>query len=417
MIQSRLKFGAQIIDEISPRSRDVIIGTGEKLACRIFAAVLESHGLAAVYIPLDKLIDQHLDESQLDQQFYDELKLKLAHLLLKESGVLSDTFKIPIVTGFMGYIPGGIIKTIGRGYTDFTAALITAGLKLFPGSAETVQKPLVHDIASDWPESLPKVAQEVYELQIWKEVDGVFTADPRKVPGAKLLTRLYPEEAAELTYYGSEVIHPFTMEQVIRAQVGIRIKNTFAPDGPGTEIMPGDFSSRLQVQHHAEGEEFADVPLKQNEIRATAVTLKTDVMCLNIHSNRKSVSHGFLAKIFSTLDRHGIVVDLISTSEVHVSMALSAHYLNNNSKLELLLKDLKAFGTVSVLDGMAILSLVGKQMRHMVGIAGKMFSILAQNHVNIEVISQGASEINISCVILEEDAGRALKCIHDGCVL
>lgn len=125
--------------------------------------------------------------------------------------------------------------------------------------------------------------------------------------------------------------------------------------------------------------------------RPTAVTIKDSVMVINIHSNRKSVSHGFLASIFSLLDKHKLVVDLISTSEVHISMALNAS--TREHSLRELVVDLKRHGTVDVVKEMAILSLVGKQMKHLVGIAGRMFSTLASVGVNIEMISQGASEI------------------------
>jgi aspartate kinase len=188
--------------------------------------------------------------------------------------------------------------TIGRGYTDLTSALIAVSFK-------------------------------ATELQIWKEVDGIFTADPRKVPLARKIHTISPEEAAELTYYGSEVIHPFTMEQVIRASIPIRIKNTFKPEGEGTIILP-------------EGHELSS-PTEAKR-RATAVTIKDNVIVLNVHSNRKSVSHGFFAQIFLTLDKFGIVVDLISTSEVHISMALNPNV--TSEKLDTCLIELKKYGQV-----------------------------------------------------------------------
>jgi aspartate kinase len=151
------------------------------------------------------------------------------------------------------------------------------------------------------------------------------------------------------------------------------------------------------------------------------VTIKDHIMVINIHSNRKSVSHGFLASIFSLLDKHKLVVDLISTSEVHISMALNEGMREHI--LRELVEDLKRHGAVDVVKGMAILSLVGKQMKHLVGIAGRMFSTLASVDVNLEMISQGASEIkfapesdvtdcSISCVIEGSDAVKALNAIH-----
>lgn len=183
-----------------------------------------------------------------------------------------------------------MLAQIGRGYTDLCAALCAVGL-------------------------------QAKELQVWKEVDGIFTADPRKVPSARLVPVITPDEAAELTYYGSEVIHPFTMEQVIRAKIPIRIKNVENPKGSGTIIYPDEGFPRGIAEHPAAA--AADL-LKEEKDKIegrmpTAVTIKDQMVVLNIHSNRKTISHGFLARIFGTLDRAGVVVDLISTSEVHVS--------------------------------------------------------------------------------------------------
>ena len=288
-------IAAEVIDELSPRSQDYIISVGEKLSARIFSAVLESQGILSAYVNLDKLVDKRFDERMIDQTFYDYLVQRL-HSVLEP--LVKD--HVCVVTGFLGPVPGGVIHTIGRGYTDLTAALVAVALK-------------------------------AQELQIWKEVDGIFTADPRKVPRAKKIDAISPEEAAELTYYGSEVIHPFTMEQVIRASIPIRIKNTFKPDGQGTIILP-------------EGHLVDASPRSRHP---TAVTIKDNVIVLNVHSNRKSVSHGFFAQIFLTLDKFGIVVDLISTSEVHISMALNPNL--NKEKLQEALVQLNKYGQVLML--------------------------------------------------------------------
>ncbi|KAI8334434.1 Aspartate/glutamate/uridylate kinase [Chlamydoabsidia padenii] len=350
---------AEIIEEISPRSKDIIVGMGETLSCRIVAAVLQDKGIDSVFVNLNNIIDKEF--TTLDQDFYDYLSNRLA-TIVKECGN-----KVPVLTGFFGNVPGSLLSSIGRGYTDLCAALTAVGL-------------------------------DAQELQIWKEVDGIFTADPRKVSNARLLATITPEEAAELTYYGSEVIHPFTMEQVIRVNIPIRIKNVENPAGTGTIIFPdqqqnGSHSSRSP----------------------TAVTIKDNIYVLNVHSNRKNVSHGFLAKIFTTLDDHGIVVDLISTSEVHVSMALNAELISSN--LDTAVKELKKLGSVQVMHDMAILSLVGKHMKSSVGVAGDMFTALAMANISIEIISQGASEINISCVVDGVNACAALRVVHDHLLL
>ncbi|KAJ1835534.1 Aspartokinase [Coemansia sp. RSA 2711] len=374
---------AEVINEVSPKSKDIIVGTGEKLACEYVAAVLKDQGVDATYVNLEKAIDRHFDPSHLDQTFYDYLSQRFA-AIVNQCGS-----SVPVVTGYFGPCPGSILYSIGRGYTDLTAALIAVGVG-------------------------------AQELQVWKEVDGIFTADPRKVPSARLLKIITPEEAAELTYYGSEVIHPFTMEQVIRAAIPIRIKNVQNPDGAGTVIFPDLLSRPASAVGSGEPSPSMSTPeillengymLDLSRRHPTAVTIKDDITVINIHSNRKSVSHGFFARIFSILDKYGITVDLISTSEVHVSMALSDSVVERN--LQPAIQELSLLGAVDILRNMAILSLVGKQMRNMVGIAGTMFQTLAKSGVNIEMISQGASEINISCVINNSKTSTALRAIHD----
>ena len=145
---------------------------------------------------------------------------------------------------------------------------------------------------------------------------------------------------------------------------------------------------------------------------ATAITTKNDIVVLNIHSNKKTLSHGFLAQIFSVLDKYKLVVDLISTSEVHVSMALPVPDAESSRALKSAVEELNRLGSIDLTKKMAIVSLVGKQMKQFIGIAGTMFTTLAEQNINIEMISQGANEINISCVIDEQDSIKALQSIH-----
>lgn len=230
------------------------------------------------------------------------------------------------------------------------------------------------------------------------------------------------------------------MEQVIKARIPIRIKNVKAPIKEGTIIFPDSISQKGEVpptslSRRIRLESQDDPPLRERSQRPTAVTIKNNIVIFNIRSNRKSLSHDFLANIFSVLGQRRLTVDLISTSEVHVSMALhseaKAHDLKDAAE------ELRKYGTVDVNHGMAILSLVGKQMKHMIGIASRMFDALAKVGINIEMISQGtppgspvislplvkyalssfsylpgASEINISCVIKEADALKAVNVLH-----
>lgn len=329
------------------------------------AALLLDRGVDSQYVDLSEIIGFKILDG-LDQAFYQDLSQAL------EKKIAACKEKVPIITGYFGTVPGGLLDQIGRGYTDLCAALVAVGL-----GAE--------------------------ELQVWKEVDGIFTADPRKVPTARLLAEISPAEAAELTFYGSEVIHPFTMEQVIRARIPIRIKNVTNPRGSGTVIRPDKLekhgSSILGHDSKLFRTRSASILSEdQRPKRPTAVTIKHKIIVINVHSNKRSLSHGFFAKIFSTLDKWRLPVDLISTSEVHVSMALHSDSAlvsgggEDEKKivdqdLRGAIEELKRYGTVDIIDGMAILSLVGKQMKDMVGCAGRMFSTLGENHINIEMIS------------------------------
>ncbi|KKZ60623.1 aspartate kinase [[Emmonsia] crescens] len=381
---------AQTLGEITVKCVDKVISTGEKLSCRIMAALLEDHGVESEYIDLSDMVSFATSCQSLDQAFYNHLAVALGERV-KACGR-----KVPVITGYFGPVPGGLLEKIGRGYTDLCAALVAVGTN-------------------------------AHELQVWKEVDGIFTADPRKVPTARLLSAITPAEAAELTFYGSEVIHPFTMEQVIRARIPIRIKNVMKPRGNGTVIFPDPAELDKTAPGHDpklfRTRSSSALSLQQGPKRPTAVTAKHKILVINVHSNKRSLSHGFFAGIFSVLDKWRLSIDLISTSEVHVSLALHSElpllngvgqdeYQIIDEDLRGAIQDLRRYGTVDIIPQMAILSLVGRQMKNMVGIAGRMFSTLGEHNVNIEMISQGASEINISCVIEERDADRAINILH-----
>lgn len=334
--------------EIDSRSKDRIVSYGEKLSCRFMTALLRDRGVEAEYVDLSDVIN--FKSGGINQEFYDSLAESLT------AKVIACEDRVPVLTGFFGAVPGGLMDgEIGRGYTDLCAALVAVGLR-----AE--------------------------ELQVWKEVDGIFTADPNKVPTARLLSTITPAEAAELTFYGSEVIHHLTMDQVIHAQppIRIRIKNVKNPRGSGTIVLPDPVLAPGQQLSRTRS---VSIPgTRKTPKRPTAVTIKNQIAVINVHSNKRSISHGFFAKVFSILDKLQLSVDLISTSEVHVSMAVhqvsEADLLRARSALE-------DCGEVSILTKMAILSLVGAEMKNMIGVAGRMFSTLGENNVNIEMISQG----------------------------
>jgi aspartate kinase len=404
---TKILESAQHLEEVTSRAEDKIVSKGEKLSARYMAALLEDRGVPAQFVDLSDVIKAHAPIKALNEVFYKDL----ADALAQEVRACGD--KVPVITGYFGNVPGGILSSIGRGYTDLCAALVAVGMKAM-------------------------------ELQVWKEVDGIFTADPRKVPTASLLPTVTPSEAAELTFYGSEVIHPFTMEQVIRARIPIRIKNVMNPRNSGTVIFPDaideiDPRAPLKDPKLFRTRSPSTMSRLKGPRRPTAVTIKHNIVVLNVHSNKRTRAHGFLMSIFSILDKWHLSVDLISSSEVHVSMALHSEsallsgggedeYKIQDTDLKGAITELSVLGTIDIVPDMAIVSLVGKQLKNMVGISGKFFSVLGQNHINIEMISQGmlmvvwiavvwltgvgASEINISCVIEEREADRALNVVH-----
>lgn len=376
----RILESAQHLTEVSRRTEDKIVAKGEKLSCLYMASLLQDKGVEAAYIDLSDVIDFDMGKG-LNDDFYKNLSDALARAV----STCGDA--VPVITGYFGTVPGGLLTQIGRGYTDLCAALVAVGL-------------------------------HASELQIWKEVDGIFTADPRKVPTARLLDSVTPSEAAELTFYGSEVIHPFTMDQVIKASIPIRIKNVKNPRNQGTVIWP-DLADALvgrkpnlfrnrsvsNLGSHGGGPK-----------RPTAVTIKRGITVLNVHSKKRTRAHGFLMSIFSVLDKWHLSVDLISSSEVHVSMALhsevallsdadpnSEEMKIESTALKGAVDDLSVWGDIDLVPQMAIVSLVGRQLRSMVGISGRFFGVLGENGINIEMISQGTlsmSFLSIRCITL-----------------
>lgn len=342
----------EIIKEITPKSNDNILSTGEKLAGIVFTAYMKSEGLDTELIDLEKLITDVDDDSFIDTNFY------LNTVVPKITEILSNCkATVPLITGFIGSLPLGIIETIGRGYSDFTATLVS-------------------------------LAVNAKEVEIYKHIPGIYSADPKVVPEAGVLPYVTPEEASELVFYGLKTINPLCMD-IARDHQKIRIKSIDNPKEPGTLIAP-----------------FSD---EYKDINSTAVLIKKDVLIYNIHCRKGLVAHGTMKKIFETFNKFGVQLDLVATSQMNLSIALS----NDVEKLEFITNELKNVGKVSIRPHMAILSVVGRRLKNQVGFAGKLFTTLAENNINIHMISQGRSEINVSCVINQEAKSRAVKCAYD----
>lgn len=385
----RFLLAAQIVGELSPRSKDRVISLGEKLACVIIAACLVNRGIPAQPVILDDVVSAVFGASSDSQAAaLDRLGSRFYHAIAEEIGtrIRDCGSAIPVVTGFFGIMPNSLVQTVGRGYSDLCAAMAAVGV----GAAE---------------------------LQIWKEVDGIFTADPRKIPSARLLPSVTADEATELTYYGSEVIHPLTMDQIREANIVLRLKNVFKPRNDGTLIDPKATSSIEEIGQVKKVIPPPGVLLKNDftvgrseRRRPTAVTVKDNVFLIHVVCNRNTKSGGLLIQVFDRLERNNIPVDLIATSERNVSVAV--HWSGNSSAILRLKEELESFGLVAIVKNMSIVTIVGHKMRSQIGVANETLSALAAANVNIHLISQGASEISISLVVNADDATTALNAIH-----
>lgn len=337
------------IGELSEHAQDTILAVGERLSARLLAGILTNAGLPAAQVDLEKVIPGSFKVA--DYRFYitAEKKIKKAFSKIIRQG------KIPIGTGYFGRVPGGMLPAVGRGYSDFCAALVAAGMK-----AE--------------------------KLEIWTDVSGVLTADPRKVKGTKILNRISFEAAAELAHFGAKVIHPQSIHPAIRANIPVWIKNTFEPKAHGTEIVR---------------------EVKNPRTLMSSITSKKGITVINIASYRMLMQYGFLAKIFNIFAHHKTPIDVVSTSEVSVSVTIEG-----TKHLKEIVAELSPFSKVSVNHKKAIVCLVGLGMARRHGIAGEVFSILGKAGISVDLISQGASEINITFVVAETEADKAVSVLH-----
>ncbi|KAI1628269.1 aspartate kinase [Exophiala viscosa] len=392
-------FATWTIGEVSDRTQDKVLGVGEKLSCLLVAAALSIKGLPAELLNLENIV-QLADDRSIREQKAAYKQNPVTYLQGLRDAVRNKILaccaegNIPIVTGFFGAMPNSLLHTVGRGYSDLCAALCAISL-------------------------------EAEELQIWKEVDGIFTADPTKVPTARVLPTVTSEEAAELTYYGSEVIHTLTMSLLSEECVSVRLKNVNNPGGAGTIIYPtrkSPSSSPTRSPSSNESERQRSILMatngyhgdKQAKRAPTAITAKESITLVNITSNGMLPPQAFLGQSIEVLGRHQLAFDLTSSSHRSLSLALSSKtgIADLAKAVSEALPDLEEFGTTSVMPKMSIISVVGHKMKNMVGVAAEIFSALASARINIYLISQGASEINISFVVPAQDTLLAMEVVH-----
>lgn len=345
--------------------KDKILSVGERLACLFLSATLRDRGMPSEVIDLSEICPLIMGSSGTQSSY------KITPELMAKR-VRSSSGGIPVVTGFFGSIDRGLLAQIGRGYTDFCASMIAVGL-----SAQ--------------------------ELQIWKEVEGIFTADPSKVPNARMLPVISSAEASELTFHGSEVIHYAAMRLAMRAMIPIRIKNVLNPQAAGTLVRDGLKSKESLPMLPPLDNVVKSLGLPHSDADTPtpiAITSKDNILLMNIRSADRLKAHSFFAGVFAVFDKWNLSIDLICTSEVQASLALhSEEGINTNEEeddSEHASKDfrgavaqLKEYGNVELLPNRTIVSLVGKRVNQAMGIAGQMFSTLTQNRIKIDMIAQG----------------------------
>jgi aspartate kinase len=340
--------GLSIVGELSARSTDAIASIGERLSSLVVTFALRNAGMRA----------QHLDARKIvvtDDRFMQaQPNLEETYRRCRETVAPAAQSSVVVMGGFIGATSSGQTTTLGRGGSDYSAALIGAGVG-------------------------------AREIQIWTDVDGMLTSDPRIVPGGRRIKSISFAEAAELAYFGAKVLHPATVLPAVEHNIPVRILNSRRPELEGTRITsePAPCSN----------------PVK-------SISSKRGVTVVNIHSTRMLMAHGFLRRIFEIFDRYGISVDMISTSEVSVSLTI-----DRIEQLGAISQELREFAEVRVADGLSIVCLVGENIRHTPGIAGRAFERI--RGTNIHMISQGASLLNLGLVVADEDLVGVVKALHD----
>ena len=332
---------------INDGNLDYFQSFGERMSSKIIAEQLNSIGVKAEAF-------NSWDMGFLtDSEFGNAEPLEITYPNLKNNIKKLDA--VPVITGFIGKTESGEITTLGRGGSDYTAAVLGAAIN-------------------------------AQEIQIWTDVNGIMSTDPKIVKNAKTIEKVSFAEASELAYFGARVLHPKTILPAMKKNIPVRVLNSFNPKNKGTTIV-----NRI---------------LKSKET-AKAIACKKNITMLNVESTRMLGAYGFLARLFDIFDEYRKSVDVISTSEVSVSLTI-----DNDENIQSILKELREIANVEVINNKAIICVVGEGMRHTPGIAGRTFTALGKNKINVEMISQGASEINITFIIDGKDAEKAVKVLH-----
>ena len=340
--------GIGAVGEITPRTYDYVASFGEVLSSKIVAAAFTARGLPGAHVDSRQCLLTDSAYTRAVPQF-DETNERLR----KKVQPLIEGGKVPVMGGFIGSNRAGITTTIGRGGSDFSAAIFGAGL-----SAE--------------------------RIEIWTDVDGMMTTDPRITPEARRIKVISFDEAAELAYFGAKVLHPATVLPAIQKNIPVYVLNSRNPSCEGTRIT-------------------TRAPHSKNIFKAIAA--KKKITIVDVAAPRMLLAHGFLKSIFEAFDRHKVAIDVVSTSEVSVSLTV-----DSNQAIPALAADLAKLADVKYEGRKAIVCLVGENLRDTPGIAALVFRELADK--KIRMISQGASEINLTFVIEEDEVPDVIQRLH-----
>ncbi|MGZ8796060.1 MAG: lysine-sensitive aspartokinase 3, partial [Thermoanaerobaculia bacterium] len=340
--------GIAMLGEITMRAKDKVVAIGEKLSSVLFAYSMMMRALPGEHVDSEEVVitDSRFGEAS---PLMDATREAARRVLLP----LVERNLIPIMGGFIGRTRDGATTTLGRGGSDYSAAIVGAAVK-------------------------------ADEIQIWTDVDGMMTCDPRLIKAARIIDRISYVEAAELAWFGAKVLHPKTIAPAVEQNIPVRILNTHNTSSPGTLIT-------------AEGDTEGQGP--------RAIAVKRGVTVVHMTSNKMLGAHGFLARLFAIFEQLEISVDLITTSEVSVSVTIDEKH-----NLQALIQKLEPVADVNVLDNQCIVAVVGRNLMHDSEVGARVFEAL--RGVPMLMFSLGASGLNLSIVVDDQNADQAVKKVH-----
>ncbi len=338
-----------VLREVSPRSLDAMLAVGELASSRMVAAALADHGIASEWLDARQVLITDSEHTGAVPDMIETCERAHEHLVPVRA-----TGAVAVLGGFIGSTADGVTTTLGRGGSDYSAAILGACL----GAGE---------------------------IQIWTDVDGMLTADPRIVPHPRVVPQLSFSEASELAYFGAKVLHPSTILPAVSKGIPVRILNSRHPDRRGTLI-----AAHAQT---AEGE-------------LTAIACKRDVTVIDITSTRMLMAHGFLRRLFEVFERFKTAVDVVTTSEVSVSVTV-----DDTRRLDAILDNLRSFAEASCEPEMAIICAVGENLRADATLFGR--AVRALDGVPLRLVSQAASRRNVTFVLRNADVPHAMMRLHE----